>query len=43
MAQRAHDNTALPYTREGAKFGMSVLTNLKSRGARDIFFLVCRS
>ena len=26
---------------EGAKFGMSVLTDLKNRGIRDVFFLVC--
>jgi putative transposase len=26
---------------EGAKFWMSVLTNLKNRGVRDTFFLVC--
>jgi putative transposase len=26
---------------EGARFWMSVLTDLKNRGARDVFFLVC--
>ena len=26
---------------EGAKFWMSVLTDLKNRGARDVFFVVC--
>ena len=26
---------------EGAKFWMSVLTDLRNRGARDVFFLVC--
>ncbi|KZB84785.1 hypothetical protein AVL48_31765 [Amycolatopsis regifaucium] len=26
---------------EGAKFGMSVLIDLKNRGVRDVFFLVC--
>jgi Transposase, Mutator family len=26
---------------EGAKFWMSVLTDLRNRGVRDVFFLVC--
>ena len=26
---------------EGAKFWMSVLTDLKNRGVKDVFFLVC--
>jgi len=26
---------------EGAKFWMSVLVDLKNRGVRDVFFLVC--